>query len=65
MYDYKFVRLELSGFWNVKPEMDHHAVIEAHAADGWRLIQIFAPATAGYGHATHYELIFERPKQAP
>ena len=61
-YEYKFVKLELSGFWTVKTEMDHHAVIEQHATDGWRLVQIFAPAIAGYGQATYFELIFERPK---
>lgn len=63
MYEYKFVRLALTGTWRIKPEQDHHAVIEQHASEGWRLVQIFAPAIVGYGHATHFESIFERPEQ--
>lgn len=43
-----------------KPNEDYHDVIEEHARNGWRLVQIFAPAISGYGAAKFYELIFEK-----
>ncbi|ADU32279.1 DUF4177 domain-containing protein [Evansella cellulosilytica] len=59
MYEYKFVKIDLSS-WNGKPKENYHDVIVNYAKDGWRFVQIFAPATTGYGHATYFELIFER-----
>ncbi|WP_110941739.1 DUF4177 domain-containing protein [Geosporobacter subterraneus] len=59
MYEYKFVKIDLST-WGRKPKEDHHEVIERHAREGWRLVQVFAPATSGYGAANHCELIFEK-----
>ncbi len=59
MYDYEFVTIELST-WTRKPKEDYHRVIEDHARNGWRLVQVFAPAISGYGAAKFYELIFER-----
>ena len=61
MYEYKFVNIDLSSFGR-KPKEDHHEVIKKYAKEGWRLVQIFAPATSGYGCANHYEIIFERQK---
>lgn len=58
--EYKFVKVELS-FWGSKPKQDYHEVIQQNAADGWRLVQIFAPPTSGYGSAAYFELILERP----
>ncbi|WP_078380034.1 DUF4177 domain-containing protein [Sutcliffiella halmapala] len=60
MYEYKFVKIELSQ-WNSKPKEDYQDIITNHAKDGWRFIQIFAPATRGYGSAAYFEIIFERP----
>lgn len=60
MYEYKFVKIELSG-WNGKPREDYQDIIHKHASNGWRFVQIFAPATRGYGYAAYFELIFERP----
>ncbi|MCY6372496.1 DUF4177 domain-containing protein [Clostridium ganghwense] len=63
MYEYKFEKIEMkSGLLRVKPEEDYHKIIEKYAAEGWRLIQIFAPAISGYGSAPYYELIFEKQK---
>ena len=61
-YEYKFVRLG-EGFFGVRKaaERDYRQLIVQYAAEGWRLVQIFAPATAGYGDAKYYELILERP----
>jgi hypothetical protein len=63
-YEYRFVRLELSrGFsFTARPQQDHRAIIDEHARQGWRLVQIFAPPTGRYGRAAYFELIFERPK---
>jgi len=61
MYEYKFVKIELSAFGRT-PKEDHQEVIKKHAKEGWRLVQIFTPATSGYGSANHYEIIFEKQK---
>ena len=60
-YEYKFVRLG-EGIMGVKKSarQGYQQAISEHASDGWRLVQIFAPAIAGYGSAKYYEIIFER-----
>lgn len=45
-----------------KPKEDYQSIIHTHAEQGWRFVQIFAPATQGYGAAAYFELIFERPR---
>jgi hypothetical protein len=63
MFEYKFVKIPLDrGFLVKKPSQDYHAIIEEHGRQGWRLVQIFAPAVAGYGDSCFYEMIFERAK---
>ena len=70
-YEYKFVRLgegRTSAVFGVadaarKPEA-YQAVVQQHAQDGWRLVQIFAPGVAAFGAAKYYELIFERELDA-
>lgn len=62
MYEYKFVKVELGGFFSYGPKEDHHAIIDEHARQGWRLVQIFAPSIGAHGAPNHYEIIFERPK---
>jgi hypothetical protein len=63
MYEYKFVKLEFKAF-SKRP--DYHEVIEQHAADGWRFIQIFSPKFQPFfgtsSKEKFYELIFEREK---
>ncbi len=60
-YEYKFVRLG-EGWLAVKSDAKHEyqELIESHARNGWRLVQIFAPGTGAYGAAKYYELILER-----
>lgn len=61
-YEYKFVRLG-EGYMSVRKdgrEGYQDAILE-HAADGWRLVQVFAPVTGGGGFAKYFELILERP----
>jgi hypothetical protein len=60
MYEYKFVKLEVKGFFTRKPEQDYHVLIEKHAKEGWRLVQILTPPIGSYGIATYFELIFEK-----
>ena len=60
MYEYEFVRIELGGVFVSKPKQDYHEIIRTYAKKGWTFKQIFAPATAGYGSAAYFELIFER-----
>ncbi|MEK5240374.1 DUF4177 domain-containing protein [Paenibacillus sp. FSL L8-0470] len=60
MYQYKFVKVDLKGILQSKPEEDYHELIHEHAREGWKLFQIFAPNTYGFGTAAFLELIFER-----
>ncbi len=60
-YEYKFVRLG-EGWMGVRREgrESYQSVIHDHARDGWRLVQIFAPGTGGYGTAKYFEIVLER-----
>jgi Domain of unknown function (DUF4177) len=62
-YEYKFLRLEEGWFGgpSASAQENYQDVVHEHARQGWRLVQIFAPGTATYGHAAFYEVIFERP----
>jgi hypothetical protein len=62
-YEYKFVRLG-EGWMGVKKSAreEYQQVINEHARNGWRLVQVFAPGVGGYGMAKYYELIFERER---
>jgi hypothetical protein len=67
-YEYKFVRLgeyRGSALFGVrdKDRETHREIVDEHAREGWRLVQIFAPGTAAFGAARYYELIFERPRR--
>ena len=66
MYEYKFIKIDLDYKFFAKKatiKEDYHDTIEVHAREGWRLVQIFAPAVFGQGLADYYEMIFEREKQ--
>ena len=60
MYTHKYVKIPMKGFFSNKPAFDYKEVIAKHAKEGWRFIQVFAPAIDGYGKAAYYELIFEK-----
>jgi uncharacterized protein DUF4177 len=67
--EYKFVRIgenRLSAVFGVqdKARKGYEQVVNEHARDGWRLVQIFAPGVAAFGAAKYYELIFERERPA-
>ena len=59
MYEYKFVKIEVKeGFFNSTPKDDYQKIINSHAKQGWRFVQIFAPSIRGYGKSSYFELIF-------
>ena len=64
MYEYKFVKVDLSGFWASvkKPKEDYHKLIEQYAKEGWRLVQIFAPSVSvrAGGVPEFFEIILEK-----
>ena len=67
LYEYKFVRLgEYGGsaLFGVQDKFrnSYEQVVQEHAREGWRLVQIFAPGTAAFGAARYFEVIFEREK---
>jgi hypothetical protein len=68
-FEYKFVRIgesRLSAVFGVqdRARKTYETVIQEHARDGWRLVQVFAPGVAAFGAAKYYELILEREKPA-
>jgi hypothetical protein len=68
-FEYKFVRIgesRLSAVFGVqdRARKTYETVIQEHAQDGWRLVQVFAPGVAAFGAAKYYELILERERAA-
>jgi hypothetical protein len=61
-FEYKFVRIG-EGWMAARREakQQYQQVIEEHARDGWRLVQVFAPGIGAYGAAKFFEVILERP----
>ena len=60
-YEYKFVRLG-EGWFQARKEakQGYHDEVHKYAAEGWRIVQIFAPGVGEFGTAKYYELILER-----
>ncbi|HEX9794230.1 MAG TPA: DUF4177 domain-containing protein [Planctomycetota bacterium] len=61
-FEFKFVRLG-EGWLAARKKgiSSYQAEVHAHAKDGWRLAQVFAPSMGAYGASKYFELIFERP----
>ena len=59
MYEYKFVKVNFGGF-KLEPKEDYEKIVSEHAREGWRLMQVLTPPTAGYGTIGYYEFVFER-----
>ncbi|MDF9763728.1 hypothetical protein OKW24_005639 [Peribacillus simplex] len=62
MYEYKFVRIEF-GKLSSKPKVNYQDVIQEHARDGWRFVQLLTPDLTINGVASYYDLVFEGPKK--
>jgi hypothetical protein len=62
MFEYKFVRIELASYrLQKKPAEDYQKIINQHAKEGWRLVQVFvAPSENAIGYPSYYEIIFEK-----
>lgn len=57
MYKYKYVKATLGGLFT---QANHHEVIDQHAKEGWKLVQIVPMAYNGHGKPTDFEIIFEK-----
>ena len=61
-FEYTFVRIAQGWLFAKRKQRDtYQQIIEEHAREGWRLVQIFAPGIGAYGAARYYELVLERP----
>lgn len=60
MYEYKFVKIGMKGTAAVKPKEDYRQIIQEHAAEGWRLVQVVTPPTGFNGAAEYFEIILEK-----
>ncbi len=61
-YEYDFIRVRLKGgFFTGKISLEYQQTIKERSILGWRFVQCFAPAVAGYGSSVYVDLIFERP----
>ena len=62
MYEYKYVTLYTGGgFWLNNKECEHRAIIDEHAAGGWRYVGYIPTNFTGNGGTKELDLIFERP----
>jgi len=57
MYEYKYVDATLGGFFTVA---NHRGIINQHAEEGWKLVQVLPTDYNAHGKPTAYEIIFER-----
>jgi hypothetical protein len=61
-YEYKFVQIPRPAkTLKNAGDLGHRALIEQHAADGWRFVQIHAPEQPAMPR--YFELIFERERR--
>ena len=61
MFGYNFVKIELHwGLTRLKPGEDYQEIIQEHAKDGWRFVQIFTTLISSSGHPEYLDLIFEK-----
>ncbi len=57
MYEYKYVECSMGGIFTGD---NHQEIINEHAKQGWRLIQIVPLYYTMEGRAKNFEIIFER-----
>ncbi|ODR34935.1 DUF4177 domain-containing protein [Eisenbergiella tayi] len=60
MWQYQFIRIELSTWVSYAPKNDYHTIILEMGQNGWELVQIFAPPVGVSGHCNYFELIFKK-----
>ncbi|MCK8060645.1 MULTISPECIES: DUF4177 domain-containing protein [unclassified Fusibacter] len=57
MYQYKYVKTTLGSFFE---DANHHEIINSHAKEGWRFVQVLANHYNGHGKPAEFEIIFEK-----
>lgn len=57
MYEYKYVELTLGGVFT---KDNYHEIIDMHAKEGWRFVQVVPTYYNTHGKPTDYEVILER-----
>nr|WP_249651295.1 DUF4177 domain-containing protein [Lysinibacillus sp. D4B3_S18] len=61
MFENKFVKVEFHwGLTRSKLAKDLQEIIQEHARDDWRFIQIVAPTIGSSGQPEYFDLIFEK-----
>lgn len=63
MYEYMFLRIEF-GRLSTKPKENYQDVIQEHAREGWRFVQLLTPDLSISGVTSYYDLVFERLKKS-
>lgn len=59
-YEYKFVRVKVGVGLFGKFSKEYQQVIEQHAIEGWRFVQVHTPTVGGW--SVMCDLIFERER---
>lgn len=59
MYEYKSVELDRKGLFGTELG-DYNEIINKHAKEGWRLVQILPIRYSSHGVPLELEIIFER-----
>ncbi|MCC6078278.1 DUF4177 domain-containing protein [Bacillus thuringiensis] len=61
MFEYKFVKVEFHwGLTRSKLAEDYQEIIQEHARDDWRFVQIVAPTIGSSEQPEYFDLIFEK-----
>ena len=61
MFDYKFVSIKAKGIWPLNFEKDYKEIIQDHAREGWRFVQVVPLKWSAYGKPQKVEIVLERP----
>ena len=61
MKEYTYVDVQIGKFFFSSSE-DHRAIINEHAAQGWRYVGFVPTDIDGHGRITAMDLIFERDR---
>lgn len=60
LYKYKYVRAKVGGFFS---ESNYREIIDQHAKEGWRLVQVLPIDYNGHGRPEAFDVIFESKVQ--
>ena len=63
MYKYKIVEVEARGILLSGPE-EYKGILDRHANEGWRFVQILPSKYASNAIPTKYQIIFEKEQES-